>query len=226
MLTVMSCRSPARLFLLVTLPFFLILSGCDSEGSNDGAEISNEFSFTITPASSDTTTNVASKNSTKDLNGFSFFVDTEDLEDVQEQSFLIYLSGDESTSQETLAQGLFGFIGRPSTQPDEGEYTFADLQGSQSSSNFIGALYEDIQNINSAQGAPYYFVRSGTLTIQESGDDEVSGELTATATEYTIKGSGTDVQVTETAVEITGQFTARRLDAYVPVEEYTDPSGN
>lgn len=225
MLIIMPRRSPVRLFLLVALPLFLVLSACDSGGSNDETEINNEFSFTITPASSDTT-NVVSKNSSKDLNGFSFFVDTADLEDVQEQSFMIYLSGDESSSQETLAEGLFGFIGRQSTQPDEGEYAFADLQGSLSSSDFIGALYEDIQNISTAQGAPYYFVRGGTLNIQESNDDEISGELTAIATEYTIEGSGTNIQLTETAVEITGQFTAKRLDAYVPVEQFTDPSGN
>lgn len=216
---------PVRFLLLAALPLFLF-SACDSGGSNDETEIDNEFSFTVTPASSSSTEDIVSKNSSKDLSGFSFFVDTADLEDVQEQSFMIYLSGDESSSQETLAQGLFGFIGRQSTQPDEGEYALADLQDSLSPTDFIGALYEDVQNISTAQGAPYYFVRSGTLDIQESNDDEVSGEVTAIATEYTIEGSGTDVQLTEATVEITGQFTAKRLDAYVPVDQYTDPSGN
>lgn len=210
--------------LSVVLLSLFLLPACDSGGSNGETEINNEFSFTITPASSSGTVEAVPKRSQKDLSGFSFFVDTDDIEETQDQSFAIYLSGGDS--EENIAQGLFGFVARQSTQPDEGEYALADLQGTPSPSDFIGALYEDTQNISTAEGAPYYFIRSGTLDLDESNDNVVSGELTATATEYTIEGSGTDIQLTEETVEITGQFTAKNLDTYVPFDQYTDPSGN
>jgi hypothetical protein len=207
-------------FLLLPLALF---TACDSGGSNEEAEINNEFSFTITPTSSSSTADAAATRSQTDVDGFSFFVDTEDIEDTQEQAFVIYLSGGDSGSN--LAQGLFGFVARQSTQPDEGTYNLADLQGTPSSTAFIGALYEDVQNITE-EGAPYYFVQSGTLNLQESSDNEVSGELTATATEYTIEGSGADIQITEQSVQITGQFTAKNLDTYVPFDQYTSPPSN
>jgi hypothetical protein len=219
-------KSPTsfRLLSFVALSLFL-LSACDSSGPNDEPEINNEFSFTITPTSSSSATSPPSKETHKELNGVSFFVDTDDVEDVQEQAFAIYLSGGESSSQSNIAQGLFGFIGRQSTQPEQGEYALADLSGTLSPTDFTGAIYEDAQNIGTAEGAPYYLLRSGTLNLEESNDNVVSGTLTATATQFSIANSGTDFEVTEQAVEITGEFTAKSLDTYVPVDQYTSPSG-
>ena len=66
-------------------------------------------------------------------------------------------------------------------------------------------------------------MRSGLLDIQVSNDNEVSGKLTVTATKYTIEGSGIDVQLIKQTVEITGQFTAKNLDTYVPSTSTQSP---
>lgn len=215
---------PLRLLSFVVLSFFLF-SACDSGGSNDATELNNEFSLTISPSSQSNSGVPSSKDAPEELNGVSFFVDTENIEEVQEQSFAIYLSGGETSSQSNIAQGLFGFLGRQSTRPEEGTYTLADLQGTSSATNFIGAVYEDVQNISSAQGAPIYFIKGGTLDLQESNDNEVSGTLTATATEYTFTTNDSEVgfEVVKESVDITGNFTAKNLNAYVPFDQYTAP---
>lgn len=211
--------SSLRYLYLVFIPLLVAFTACDSGGSNGGEEdFNNEFSFTVTPSSGTEAT--TSKVSQKNLDGFSFFVDTDDIENAEEQAFAIYFSGSESFSQQNATQGLFGFVARQSTQPSPGEYTLTDgADGEPAPSDFIGFLYEDFQSQGSS---PFYIVQSGTLTLSESNDSVVSGEITATAKAITIEGSGEDMQYTEEEVEITGEFKAENLDTYVPFGEYTN----
>ncbi len=193
----------------------LVLPACDSGGSSSEDEINHEFSLSITPTSSSANTAVP-KVTEKELNGYSFFVDTEDIEQAEEQAFVIYMSGNESLSQENATQGLFGFLARRSTQPGTGEFTITDgSNGEPTTSEFVGWLYEDLTN---TQSAPYYFLRSGTLNLSTSNDNEVSGTIRGTATAFTFTETG----VTEETVEVSGSFTAKNLDTYVPFGEYAN----
>lgn len=210
--------SSLRILLVLLLPVFFGISACDSGGSNE-EEVNHEFSFTITPTSSSSTDGAVPKISEKSLNGYSFFVDADDIEEVEEQAFVVYFSGNESLSQQNATQGLFGFVARQSSQPGTGEYTITDgSNGQPTSSEFVGWLYENLTN---TQGSPYYFIQSGTLELTTSNDNEVSGTITGTATAYTFSSSG----VTEETVDVSGSFTAKNLDSYVPFDEYTGTSG-
>jgi len=204
----------ARPLLLALLPLLFVLSACDSGGTNDEPEIDNEFSFTITPTSSSSSVAVP-KRTQKDLNGYSFFVDTGDIEDVDDEAFVIYFSGNDSFSENSATNGLFGFAGRNAGQPGTGSFSITDNpEDGHASSDFIAWLYEDAENTRSA---PYYFFQSGTLSLSTSNDDEVSGQLSGTAIEYTVTSSG----FTTDTVEVSGSFAAEDLDTYVPFDNYT-----
>ncbi|MFP4227653.1 MAG: hypothetical protein ACLFTE_02370, partial [Salinivenus sp.] len=92
--------------------FFLLfaLTGCDSGGSN--GESDNKFSLDISPSgqSSSSIEDIEEKT----VDGFSFFADGEVN---GEQFFAIYLTGDNSLSEESTPEGLFGWIARDSGQP-------------------------------------------------------------------------------------------------------------
>lgn len=204
----------ARHLFLILLPFAFVLSACDSGGTNGEPEINNEFSFTITPSSSSTSAAVP-KRTQKDLDGYSFFVDTDDIDGADDEAFVIYFSGNDSFSESSATSGLFGFAGRNSGQPGTGTFSITnDTGGGHSSSNFIAWLYEDVEN---TQSAPYYFFQSGTLSLSTSNDDEVSGQLSGTAIEYTVTSSG----FTTDTVDVSGSFAAEDLDTYVPFDNYT-----
>jgi len=206
-------RSPLPTILgFVLLPLAVFVTGCDSGGSG-GESIDNEFSMTITPTSSGSASAVP-KGAQKDLNGYSFFVDTDDLNNVDDQAFVIYFNGNDSFSESNATQGLFGFVGRESGQPGTGQFTITGgASGSPTSSEFIGWLYEDFSN---TQNTPYYLIQDGTLTLSTSNDDKVSGTIGGTATAYTISETG----VTTEVVEVTGTFTAKNLDTFVPYAQY------
>lgn len=193
-----------RTLVLVFLPLF-VLAACDSGGSN-GGEINNEFAFTVTPSSESASVS-AKAASQKDVSGFSFFYDAENPE-TGEQVCGIYLSGNESFSTQSVAQGLYGFIARASECPSSGTYDLTSGAGGIESSQFAGVLYEDVSNI---QSTPFYVIESGTLTIDESGSNKVSGSVEATGTSYTFTGS----EYEQETVTITGTFTAKNVEAFV-----------
>lgn len=204
----------ARPLFLALLPLLFVLSACDSGGTNDEPEINNEFSFTITPTSSNSSVAVP-KRTQKDLNGYSFFVDTGDIEGAEDEAFVIYFSGNDSFSESSATNGLFGFAGRNAGQPGTGSFPITDNpDDGHASSDFVAWLYEDVENTESS---PYYFFQSGTLSLSTSNDDEVSGQLSGTAIEYTVTSSG----FTTDTVEVSGSFAAEDLDTYVPFENYT-----
>lgn len=210
--------SSFRILLALLLPAFFVLSACDSGGSNGEEALNNEFSFTITPTSSSNSNAAVPKIEQKDLDGFSFFVDTDDIEDVEEQAFVIYFSGGEDFSQQSASQGLFGFLARQSSQPGTSTYNLTDgSTGEPSPSDFMGFLFENAENM-AAQDTPYYVFQSGSVTITESSDNEVAGSVSASAIGYTFTGT----EYTEETVEITGEFTAENLDTYVPFGQYTE----
>lgn len=198
----MNSRFPLRILFVALLPVALVLQGCDSGGSS--AEVNNEFSLTIEPTSSSATAPEAVSRPT--LDGFSFFVDAENPE-TGEQAFGVYLSDNQSFSQSSATQGLFGFIARSSGRPGPGEYDFAS-GGSLQSSQFVGFLYEDFTNF---QSAPFYVIEDGTLNLEESSGSKVSGTINATGTMYVFSGSETSQE----SVTITGNFTAKDVDTFV-----------
>jgi hypothetical protein len=201
-----------RLLGCALLPLVLFVA-CDSGGSN-GVDLDNEFSFSITPVSS--SGSAVAKVSEKDLNGYSFFVDANDVDDVDDEAFVVYFSGNENFSQQNATQGLFGFVARNSGQPGTGDFDITDgADGTASSSDFVGWLYEDLGD---TQNAPYYLIQNGTLSLSTSNDDEVTGQLSGTATAYTFTSTG----ITTDTVEVSGSFTAEDLNTYVPFNNYTD----
>lgn len=205
-----------RFLLALLLPAFFVISACDSGGSNE-EEINHEFSLSITPASNAEA--AAPKVSAKDLNGYAFFVDTDDIEEVEEQAFVVYFSSNESLSQQNATHGLFGFVARQSSQPGTGEYTITNgANGEPTASEFIGWLYEDL---SSTQSSPFYLIQDGTLDLSTSNDNEVSGTISGTATAYTYTNS----ELTHETVDVSGSFTAKNLDSYVPFNEYTGAPG-
>lgn len=220
-------RSPTfRLLLALLLPFFFLVTACDSGGSNEEEDINNSFSFSISPTSSSSSAEAVPKVSEKDLNGFSFFIDTQDIDEAEEQAFAIYFNNEESFSEENATEGLFGFVARASTQPGTGSYTLTSgRDGEPPSSDFIGLLYEDM-SAQSTGGAPFYVFESGTLELTTSNDNEVSGQITATATAFSYEGSGENLELTEEEVEITGNFTAENLNTYIDFGQFATPSGS
>jgi hypothetical protein len=207
----MTRLSSARALLLALLPVVFALAACDSGGSSED-DVNNQFSFTITPAPS--SSNTLQKQSPKDLNGYSFFVDTEDIAEVDDEAFVIYFSGNESFSEANATSGLFGFAARNSGQPETGSFDITDgLDGSGPSSKFLAWLYEDVEN---TQQTPHYFFQNGTLSLSTSSDEKVSGQLSGTAIEYIPTASGVQTDT----VEISGSFSAKDLDTYVPFGNY------
>lgn len=202
----MNARFSVRTIALVLLPFAFFLQGCDSGGSSgDDNEINHSFSLTIESTSSNATTSKAAVQATVD--GYSFFYDAENPE-TGEQAFAVYLSDNESLSSESAGQGLFGFVARASGRPGPGNYTFSDGDSELGASQFIGFLYRDVANV---QNAPFYVVEGGTLTLDDSSEDRVSGTIEASGTAYSFSGS----EVTEEPVTISGSFTARDVETFV-----------
>lgn len=191
-------------FLVALLPLSLAVSACDSGGANESVE--NEFALTIQPQSS--SSSVAVEAQQEEINGFSFFYDAENPE-TGEQAFGIYLSDAESFSKQEATNGLFGFVARNSGQPSTGEYSFADATADGEPDLFVGALYQDFTEF---QSAPFYVIESGTLTLETSSDDEVAGSIEASGTEFIFTGSSVEQQ----PVTITGEFSAKSVDTFVP----------
>lgn len=203
----MSHSSSLRLICTALLPLLFVFVACDSGGSSGEDDINNQFTLTIEPTSSSGTT----VKQQEEVTGFSFFVDAEDSEAVEE-AFAIYLSDEESFSSESASQGLFGWVALDASRPGTGEYNF-NSDGDVTANGFGAVLWEDIQNI---QAAPFYIVEDGTLDLSESNDDMVSGSIDATGTKVTFTESGSS----EEPVTITGSFTAEDIETFV---ELNDP---
>jgi len=189
--------------LLFLLSLAIGLSACDSGGAEED-EVDNQFSFTIEPTSSGS----ATVEQEEELNGHSFFVEAEDSE-TGEEVFAIYLNDEDSFSDESATQGLFGWIGRDASRPGTGEYAF-NSDGETTNTRFGAIFWEDIQN---TQTAPFYIIDSGTVTLSESSDGKVSGSVDASGRKLIITSSGT----AEEPVRISGSFTAEDVDTFVPL---------
>lgn len=201
-------RQHVSVFVLaLVVPFTLFLTACDSGGANEET-VDNEFTLTIEPTS--TSSSAVPKAQEEEINGFSFFYDAENPE-TNEQAFGIYLSDAESFSQQEATDGLFGFIARDGSRPAPDTYTFGDLRAESEPSGFVGVLYKDFTNF---QSAPFYLIESGTLTIETSSDDEVAGSIEASGTKITQTGSSFE----EEPVTITGSFSAKDVETFVPFD--------
>lgn len=189
--------------LAALLPLSLVLTACDSSGS--GGAVDNEFTMTIEPQSNSSSAAVEAQQ--EQVNGFSFFYDAENP-NTGEQAFGIYLSDAESFSEQEATKGLFGFVARDAEQPSAGDYSFTGATSGGDPTRFIGALYKDFSEF---QSAPFYTIDSGTLSLDTSNDDEVAGSIEASGTKFTFSGSSVEQQ----PVTITGEFRAKDVDTFV-----------
>jgi hypothetical protein len=194
------------LLALVSCVFFV--AACDSGGSN---EAQNEFSLKVKEPS-------AKAFSNRTLNGYSFFVDTQDIDEANEQAFGIYFNGNNSFSADSPPEGLFGVIGREGSQPGTGSYQLANGTGQVAPTDLRGFLYEAVQD---QESLPYYVIIGGTLDLSTSTDATVAGDLDAEAIAYTIAGSGQNLTVNRDTVTVTGQFSAKSVDSYLPIGNYS-----
>lgn len=196
----MSHSISVRTLWVAVLPLFVLVTACDSGGSNGGG-IDNSFTLTIEPVSSGGS---AVESVQTELNGFSFFFDGKSPNSGR-QVFGIYMGDEESFSKQSITDGLFGWVARAGDRPDAGSYNFTTTDSGISASQFVGFLAEDFTNPNAA---PLYLIESGTLTIDTSSDDKVSGSIDATGTRIAPQGG-------QQTVSITGTFTAENVEDFV-----------
>lgn len=212
-----------RLLGLALVPLLLVFSACDSSGDED-TETDNEFTLDVNSTSSSSALSAKSAPDTT-LKGFSFFYDGEDPE-TSEAVFAIYFNGDNDFSQSSTQEGPYGFIVRKSSRPSTGTYNIAsvrDVDGIDEQ-DFVGLIYEKIDEQDPNTGllsAPFHFLESGTLTLNESTDDRVSGTIDGTGVSFTIDTSGQTPQYNETSVQITGSFAARNVENFANVDPST-----
>lgn len=199
----------SRYILAVFLPVIFVLSACDSGGGNED-ETTNEFKLDVTTSSSSEATAKAVSDTT--IRGFSFFYAGEDPETGQ-KIFSIYMSGNDSFSQQTAQEGLYGFLARNSSRPDAGDYDVVHLEEGIDSGDFIGVLFEEVSS-NGSYDKPFYVPDSGTVTLTKSTSDRVEGRLDLTAKAITFNFSGTTATVDTTDVQISGEFSARDVQQY------------
>lgn len=209
-LPTMTRLRPVSLLPLAVLSLFLTLSACDLSSVTDEL-IDNTFSLSISPASNASSTLAHASQSVRDktIDGYSFFYDDTNPE-TNEQVFAVYFTGGDSFGSGTKS-GLFGFLARNSDRPEAGRsYTVIQQDRGLDRTNFLGTLYEDFGN-GDFQSAPYYLPTGGTVTIDESNDDEVAGSVDMEAFKITVDTTESP-PVDSTRVQITGDFTARDVN--------------
>lgn len=208
-----SLLKPVAVFTIGLLPFFFVLSACDSGGSNGGETVNNEFTLTIEPTSSNgssASSKAWQEADPEEISGFTFFVDEENPE-TGEQVFGVYLSDEESFSEQSATDGLFGFLARSSGQPSTGSYSFTDDPSGIDEEDFSGVLYRDFSDF---QSAPFYVIESGTIDVETSSNDEFAGSIDASGTRYTVTQSSVEQQ----PVSITGEFSAENVETFLSLE--------
>lgn len=210
----------SRPFLLGILSLLVVLPACDSGGGNEPT-IQNEFSFTVTPDQSSSTSAAVPKISgERVVNGFSFWVDSSNYPDeASEDVFAVYFTGGDVFSKQEVTQGTFGILGRPqSGRPDTGTYDYIAERDAAPTSAFSGLMYE---NLSDTQNEPYYILRNGTVEITTSTEDEVSGSFSGSAWAITLNSS--TGEVTRETVQVSGSFTAAAGDEFIPYGQYSNP---
>lgn len=191
------------------LGVLLLLSTLTACDRGDTQDINNEFSFTVASLTPNSKTASAASVS-QEISGYSFFFDAENPT-TGTQLFSIYLHGSENFSRQNATQGLFGFLARTSERPESGTYDFTNPDSTLGTSRFQAALYENFAN---PQSTPFYVISSGTLTIESSSQNRIVGSIEASGTSF----SGSDSDQTQQAVTISGTFTAKSVDTFVPLD--------
>jgi hypothetical protein len=192
--------------LLFALCLALTTVGCDSGGDDGSVSFENRFELEVTPTG--TASSAASKQTaTTTLDGFSFFVDATDPES-GENIFAIYFTGQDQLGQQSAQNGLFGFVSRLGSRPAAGTYSFAstDTPGA-FEDDFAMILFEDVGNFSGTPNTPYtYYVSTGgSMTLDRSDADRVTGSLSVQATRLTFDPQDPS-GLTETSVTVTGTF--------------------
>lgn len=212
----MRFSSPVRFVFSAVLPLFLVLAACDSGGGNE-EEINNQFQLEISEVGETETANatVAAKDQ-KELTGFSFFAEGTDPE-TGESGFGLYLSDDESFGEDSAQQGLFGLAVRQGGRPSTGSHAITASEDGIDLGNSMGMiLFEDVGEIQN--GASYYIGTGGSIDFETSNDRRVSGtfDVEAMHVQFQFDNSTGEVSGDTTDVVITGQFTAKNADTFLP----------
>lgn len=203
-----------RLFFFALLSAF-VLSACDSGGSN-GDTVQNEFSLDISPTAS-TQAPMAKAGPDTTISGFSFFFS--DTNPEGDEAFVIYFTGNDKFSTQSVQQGLFGFLGRNGLRSDLGTGSFDVVNTDKgfNSGKFVGILFEDFETSSQFGSNPYYVPESGTIDISKSTSNEVEGSVDLSAYKLQIDTSGATPTVDSTQVNITGNFSAKDVGQYAPL---------
>jgi hypothetical protein len=192
--------------LLVALCLALTTMGCDSGGDDGAASFENRFDLEIAPTGTANAVD-AKQTAVTTLDGFSFFVDATDPE-TGENIFAIYFTGQDQFGQQAAQDGLFGLVLRNGSRPAAGTYNFASTDAPNAfEDDFAMILFEDVGNFSGTTSTPYtYYVSTGgTMTLDRSDADRVTGSLSVQATRLTFDPQD-PAGVTETSVTVTGTF--------------------
>lgn len=203
-----------RLVFYAVLPLFVFLVACDSGGDNE-EEIDNHFELEITEASAEAEGQATPKTE-RDLSGFSFFAEGTDPE-TGESAFGLYFNDSESIDEQSAQQGLFGIAVRQGGRPSTGSYSVDFSEEDFGLGSSLGlVLFENVEDIQN--GASYYFGTSGTINFNTSSDREVGGSINVEAMRIQMQfdESNNEFSSDTTDVLITGEFTARNAETFLP----------
>lgn len=185
--------------LLLALALVLGLTACDSGGSNDDNNGST----------SPETVSMSIGGAEVELNAF--FASGTDPE-TGEEGFLIYLTeaSDLSGGSGFQTGDAFGIIGRASTRPVTGTYTFMDADFNETDEDllrdqFIFVYFEGL----GGEDGRIILSDGGTLELTTSNSDRVAGTFDIDATTATFTGS-------EESISIAGSFNAPGTSFFIP----------
>lgn len=134
-----------------------------------------------------------------------------------ESGFGLYLSDEASFGEESAHQGLFGLAVRKGGRPSTGSHAInTSEEGIDLGSSMGMILFEDVGEIEN--GASYYVGTGGTVDVETSNDRRMSGtfEVEAMHVQFQFDSSTGEVSGDTTDVVITGEFTAKNADTFLP----------
>jgi hypothetical protein len=205
------------------LPLFLVISACDSGGSNEEEQNDHEFTLDISPASFETEVKRRAPSEDTLLNGYTFFRNPPPSESPGDRNnFLLYLNENETLEDRQNQEGLLGFasyldgLPAPGEHPIEGRSTDAYQDGEA----FRFLLYYDYQKYTSGDlnGLTYFNCLDGTITFQQASEDWVAGSVDAVAEAVRIVApdTSTGYDIIRDTVNVSGEFEGKNATSFLP----------
>ena len=189
---------------LLSLAFVLMLSlsACDSTDSNDddnGDTPPQTVSMSI---------------GGDDIEMNAFFASGTDPE-TGEEGFLIYLTeaGDLSDGSGFQTGAAFGIIGRSSSRPSTGNYSFMEAEFNETDEDLLREqfIFVYFQGLGGQDGR-IVFSNGGSLELTTSNSNRVAGSFDISGTATTFSGT----EANEEQVSIEGNFDASSAPFFIP----------